>query len=254
MTTAVLSSPAVEAYVYIVTHRDTGRSYVGQTRKHPKERWATHRAHARKGSKLPFHAALRKYGVEAFDWRVAWAGPENLLNAVERLLIAESGDFNCTDGGDGTAGWAHRDETKAKISESAKARGQRPPPNIGTEAARKAHAGAKRPLEWRAKIGASLRARGPLAGLSDEARETHKRAVQAAYYAAHADELRARARASARARYVPRPRSKMSEEAFKQARRLSAAKWRAANPDKVREQRVKRTEVRRARKAASWSA
>lgn len=57
--------------VYVATHRDSGRHYVGKST-NPRVRWINHRCHAKTGkdSAPYFHKALRKYGPDSFDFVV----------------------------------------------------------------------------------------------------------------------------------------------------------------------------------------
>jgi predicted GIY-YIG superfamily endonuclease len=56
--------------VYLVTHRDTGLAYVGLTVQTLSRRWEFHRQQAGSGfikGEQSLHAAIRKFGIEAFD-------------------------------------------------------------------------------------------------------------------------------------------------------------------------------------------
>ena len=57
------------SYVYLITHRDSGKCYVGKTN-NPKGRWKSHKKVARRGDPRPLYCALRKYGFDAFDFEV----------------------------------------------------------------------------------------------------------------------------------------------------------------------------------------
>lgn len=60
-------------FVYVLTHVASTRHYVGKTN-HVGKRWANHRSIARRvgrsDSAFYIHAALRKYGIDAFTWTV----------------------------------------------------------------------------------------------------------------------------------------------------------------------------------------
>jgi group I intron endonuclease len=176
------------ACVYIVTHTASGRSYVGLTTQAPGRRWYKHKLTSR-SPKYPFQKALAKYGIDSFTWRVVWDGPEARVKLVEQQLIrAGFGHFNCTVGGDGLLGKKHTEETKRKMADSAVARGQKPPPNVGTEAARIVHLGATRPVEWRQNMTQAQRERAGVAHLSEaelkHLRDERRRVYQRARYAA----------------------------------------------------------------------
>lgn len=67
-----------------------------------------------------FYRALRKYGVENFDFTVLIECPEENLNYWEKFYIryycSNNNDYgyNLTNGGDGTSGLKHSDEWKEK--------------------------------------------------------------------------------------------------------------------------------------------
>lgn len=104
-----------DAFLYEVVHRASGRSYVGVTRQRPEQRWAAHRADARRGAPTRFARALAKYGREAFDWSViAWCASIEIALEAEREEIARRRPaFNLTDGGEGTLNPS--EETRAKM-------------------------------------------------------------------------------------------------------------------------------------------
>lgn len=81
--------------VYCVKNIANGKLYVGKTIKTFPQRWATHCAVARRGSRLPLHRAIQKYGAASFELIV--------------LLTCES-----IDGRKASA------ETRARMAESAK--------------------------------------------------------------------------------------------------------------------------------------
>lgn len=98
------------AAVYRVTHIATGRVYVGKTcRKDGRHRyrWVDHVRLATNGSKTYFHGAIRKYGVDAFEFEVIDRCVPSMLNTLERLWITilraniKGFGFNNTAGGDG---------------------------------------------------------------------------------------------------------------------------------------------------------
>jgi len=56
--------------VYLITSKDTGRVYVGQTVRPLHKRMYRHWEHARRGRMHPLYAAIRKYGESSFSVRV----------------------------------------------------------------------------------------------------------------------------------------------------------------------------------------
>ena len=98
--------------VYKVTHRESGKAYVGMTQRRFRQRMCGHHSKAtgksgeeRKGCRK-FHAAIRKYGWDAFDKRVLYAEvPIAMLPAMEIIAIAAHGTltpngYNLTPGGE----------------------------------------------------------------------------------------------------------------------------------------------------------
>lgn len=112
--------------VYLVRNKVNGMQYVGQTCWSLEARKERHEKLAEKGSKTHFHNAIRKYGVDAFDWRVLWSNvdKEDLndleIRWIELLNTRSPNGYNLTDGGDGFKG-NHTEEAKRQISEKVKA-------------------------------------------------------------------------------------------------------------------------------------
>ena len=102
--------------IYVATHAPTGRVYVGQTIQGFRKRLVSH---MRRDARSYFCRALRKHGVEEFQFRLIPC-PVNSLDAVESVLIATYGSmspngFNLTDGGGGCRGRSMSDENKRKL-------------------------------------------------------------------------------------------------------------------------------------------
>lgn len=110
--------------VYIATNKVNGKVYIGQTIKTIARRKMQHLGDTKRGSRLPFHNAIRKYGKESFGWEVIYTAT-NLqdLNEAEEYLIAEYNarvkGYNIGYGGSagGTfSGRHHAAATKARMS------------------------------------------------------------------------------------------------------------------------------------------
>ena len=112
------------ALVYLATNTVNGKLYVGVTRRSLAHRMSEHKSRANKGSKNPFHAAIRKYGWDAMEWKVLETDVaiEQLDSReshwIDHLGCKASGrkGYNRTDGGGGTVGMIVSDETRAVIS------------------------------------------------------------------------------------------------------------------------------------------
>lgn len=216
--------------MYQIEHIASGKSYIGITSGSLKQGWSLHRTCARRGDKTPLHRALRKHGFEAFDWRsLHEVDTFEEAKAIEvRLIAGGLGHYNATSGGDGTRGMRHSTETRARMSERAKSKGQRPPPDVGTAAALEVHRGAKRSPEWRRAISAGLRAhcRSDDPVLAEQ-RKAASKARMREYYLAHRDEILARQAAT----YVAHPRPRKTAAQLREYARRKTAQWRGANPE-----------------------
>jgi len=112
--------------VYMVHNKVNGKLYVGKTTKDVKRRWAEHLSSAKGGSKYYFHAAIRKYGADAFVVTPisGWASSEEDLAEQERYFIKKYRTnnpkigYNLTEGGEGTLGHTLYLEAREKIRQS----------------------------------------------------------------------------------------------------------------------------------------
>jgi len=146
----------------------SGKRYVGLTSKDADWRWSLHVKSAKRGSKLPLHCAIRKYGPESFtrsllERMTTEAGAKR----AEQLWIKELGTFgrggyNATLGGEGAQGYVHSPEARVKMSapKSAQARARMSKAKLNMSAetrAKMADVASKRSFtpERRAKMAAS---------------------------------------------------------------------------------------------------
>ena len=87
---------------YVAIHKDSGRRYVGITKRGLKTRRSQHERDAtNKRSDVLFHDALREYGEDAFTWKVVAEGEDEVIKLLETALIAawgtaRLGGFNST--------------------------------------------------------------------------------------------------------------------------------------------------------------
>jgi group I intron endonuclease len=108
-------------YIYQIINRITNHSYVGQTTQDLNERWRQHKK--TKTNCRYLKAALNKYGIENFDFKLICIGFDSNLNDLEIFYInkfnsiAPNG-YNLRSGGNN--GGKHNEETKRKISETLK--------------------------------------------------------------------------------------------------------------------------------------
>ena len=118
-----MTDPAQTYSVYRLTCRETGKAYVGVTRKRPEERWREHADAASRGATTLLHRAIRKYGFDSFDREVLRTeeGSSEAMFAAEVGCIAQygtlvPGGYNLTRGGEGTPGHKMSPEGKARLS------------------------------------------------------------------------------------------------------------------------------------------
>jgi len=108
--------------VYVFTNKINGKQYVGYTKLNLSHRAASHIYDSLKGSTYPFHAAIRKYGMDNFD-AIIVLECETVEEAqlreyewIDHLKTREVG-YNVAKGGDGgfTSEMAKRgNDTKRK--------------------------------------------------------------------------------------------------------------------------------------------
>ena len=139
------------AFIYKITNTINGKAYIGATITKVNERWNRH-VHASfkflDGQAL--HAAIRKYGKEAFKIEILHEDPDAdyVFNVLEPKYIVEhntygNNGYNMTRGGDGWLNMKHKpesiekmrqaklgkklsEETKRKIGENSYFRGKEP--------------------------------------------------------------------------------------------------------------------------------
>jgi group I intron endonuclease len=123
--------------IYKATNKINGKVYIGQTTRSLEERIKGHLFDATRNSIFYFHKAIRKYGIENFEWEIlcdATGKPKDILDALEiyyiakhRLILGADNMYNMTKGGEGGSvlGRKCSEETKKKMCEAYKKR----PPN-----------------------------------------------------------------------------------------------------------------------------
>lgn len=112
-------------YLVYMHTSPSGKRYIGITRQTPDERWRKGKGYQRCTA---FWRAIQKYGWDNISHEII-DSCETLeeANALEKYYIEhyQSHDakrgYNCTDGGDGVAGWKANDEQRRKIIEAKRA-------------------------------------------------------------------------------------------------------------------------------------
>lgn len=117
------------AGIYKITHIDTNRCYIGQS-KDIYKRWRYHKRETswnnKKDKNKHLYLSFKKYGLERFTFDIIWICPNNVKNIKKTLDIVEiyfikkynsfNNGFNETLGGDGVKGYQLTEEQKNKIS------------------------------------------------------------------------------------------------------------------------------------------
>lgn len=110
--------------IYLAVNRVNQKAYVGQTKIRAKARIGNHISVAvTKDSTAPFHRAIRKYGIESFDFAVLEERLFFVLDDRETYWIKHLGSkvphgYNRTDGGQGTAGCEYTPARREAIRQS----------------------------------------------------------------------------------------------------------------------------------------
>lgn len=122
--------------VYKVTS-PSGKCYIGVTSRDLEFRKQCHYQELKTGTNYNFHNAIRKYS-DQLVWEViceCTTGNYEDLKSLEKYYIQKyrsyNNGYNMTLGGDGTLGWKHTEETKAKM------RGPRPQTSIAMKGKKK---------------------------------------------------------------------------------------------------------------------
>lgn len=112
--------------VYKITNKINNKIYIGITSQGAGVRFYKHLSDALHGSLFPIHNAIRKYGKDNFILEIIeLCEDSNALKEREKYWIAfynstdRSIGYNMTEGGDGTFGRKHSEETKEKIRQKA---------------------------------------------------------------------------------------------------------------------------------------
>lgn len=121
--------------IYMYTNRVNGKKYVGKST-NIEARQGKHRRNAKDGRESYFYRAIRKYGLEQFDFEVLEECPEEELNEREKHYIElyntlYPGGYNLTEGGTGGDQYKNRTEaqnreTRIKMSQSHKGKKHSP--------------------------------------------------------------------------------------------------------------------------------
>lgn len=111
--------------IYLITNKENGHKYIGQTTQGMNKRWKQHIQEAIRMSDKPIHRAMRKYGNHNFMIREIDECDESLLNEREQYWINHYNTFESAEGYNATSGGdklVFSEEIKQKISQKASER------------------------------------------------------------------------------------------------------------------------------------
>jgi group I intron endonuclease len=119
------SNTEVDGIIYKVTNTINSKVYIGQTIQSLESRRIDHISMANNNSTTHFHKAIRKYGLENFEWEILCQCESKYeMDDMEFHYIKQfdsiSGGYNMTLGGEGSPGRKHTKKSILKISESKK--------------------------------------------------------------------------------------------------------------------------------------
>jgi len=109
--------------VYRATNKINRKFYIGITRKTLHQRNYSHFSLARTGKgKTKFSKALRKHGIENFNFEVLWYARSwsEACEEEKRLIRILQPEYNLTLGGEGTLGHRHKPEVAKLIGQKAR--------------------------------------------------------------------------------------------------------------------------------------
>lgn len=111
--------------IYKCTNINNGKTYIGFTHKSLEKRIIEHNSASKNGSNYLLHKAIRKYGVNSFNWECIFESFDKnyMLSKMENYFINENNSYfetglgyNMTFGGQGgMLGKKHTEKTKDKL-------------------------------------------------------------------------------------------------------------------------------------------
>jgi len=136
--------------IYVIRHKISGKSYVGLSLDINK-RWKSHKS-PKPTSKSAIHAAIRKYGVDAFQFEILELCSQHELESrechwINHLETFRTG-YNLTSGGE--MGREVSEETKQKLSAATSGKKLGPRPEAVKKKISEAHKGRPVSAETRA--------------------------------------------------------------------------------------------------------
>lgn len=106
--------------IYCIQNKLNGKVYIGQTTMQLCRRKAVHLNDAKKGCEFYLHRAIRKYGKDAFIWRIlGYAACQFGLDILEKSWMWITSDYNYNIREGGSHGKASK-ESREKMSKARK--------------------------------------------------------------------------------------------------------------------------------------
>lgn len=113
----------MEGIIYCYTNKTNGKCYIGLTTREGRRKVEHLRDSLVKNSSRPFHCAIRKYGIDAFEYtvleRISNDDKDQLMKTLSELETSYINEFdsynngyNNTLGSDGARGARHSDEER----------------------------------------------------------------------------------------------------------------------------------------------
>ena len=107
--------------IYKATCLTTGKSYIGFDSNWPQRMWE-HKCYSRNKKNNKFYNAIRKYGLDDFEWSVIYQSKDrkHTLKEMETFFIKQydsmKNGYNSTLGGEGQFGTKHNETQKQTVS------------------------------------------------------------------------------------------------------------------------------------------
>jgi group I intron endonuclease len=164
-------------YIYKITHKDTGMSYIGLSIDYEK-RWNAHMNET--SDNMYFHNALKKYGEDAFTWEILIICFDDDMGDYEKEYIKKyntirPNGYNLTEGGE--RGWRHHPDTLARIKASKAGKGNHRPPGFKNSDETKLRMSASRQAYCDAETPEQRASRGKKGGDTRRGKPNPKRGV-----------------------------------------------------------------------------
>lgn len=148
--------------VYLAVCNINGKGYVGKTVRSIDFRRRRHQSDASRGSCLPFHRALIKYGFSNFSWFVLCKSRHDQLYRLEKDCVILMGTkcpdgYNLTDGGPGCLGHGFSETHRRRLSAALRGRKFSEAHLRAMSVSRRAIFKSRAGNEWRRKNGLAFK-------------------------------------------------------------------------------------------------